>query len=178
MSMSPGEYDRMAALEGAMWWYHGLHRQVNDALVRYRSELGDVLDAGCGTGGTLLSIARTFPGARLHGLDIAEQACAYTRSKTGASVAVGSVDALPYPDGSFDAVVSCDVLGYAIDVDAAVAGFHRVLRPGGLCVLNLAAYPWMLSYHDRAVGQVRRFTRTEAVALLQRHGFRPIFASY
>jgi hypothetical protein len=45
-------------------------------------------------------------------------------------------------------------------------------------VLNLAAYPWMLSYHDRAVGQVRRFTRAEAVALLRRHGFRPIFASY
>ncbi|HRF78785.1 MAG TPA: hypothetical protein PL070_01730, partial [Flavobacteriales bacterium] len=77
-----------------------------------------------------------------------------------------------------DALVSCDVLGYRIDVDAALAGFHRVLRPGGICVLNLAAYQWMHSYHDTAVGQVKRFTRPEGVALLRKHGFKPIFASY
>lgn len=178
MSMVPAEYERMAALEESMWWYRGLHTNIVNALVRHAPGMGAVLDAGCGTGGTLKAIARAFPQATLHGLDISEQACAFTRSKTGASVAVGSVDALPYADGAFDALVSCDVLGYRIDLDAAVAGFHRVLRPGGLCVLNLAAYPWMLSYHDRAVGQVRRFTRKEAVDLLRIHGFQPIFASY
>ncbi|HNR54948.1 MAG TPA: class I SAM-dependent methyltransferase [Flavobacteriales bacterium] len=178
MSMVPEEYERMAALEDSMWWYHGLHHNVVNALRRFQPEARDILDAGCGTGGTLSAIKQAFPDAMLNGLDIAEQACDFTSSKTGASVTVGSVDALPYPDASFDALVSLDVLGYAIDLDAAVAGFLRVLRPGGLCVINLAAYQWMLSYHDRAVGQVRRFHRREALALLHRHGFQPIFASY
>ncbi|MGV3638637.1 MAG: class I SAM-dependent methyltransferase [Flavobacteriales bacterium] len=178
MSMVPEEYERMAALEDTMWWYHGLHANVVNAIKKYHGAVKDVLDAGCGTGGNLKAIARAFPDARLHGLDIAEQACAFTRTKTGAEVVVGSVDALPYTDGRFDVLVSADVLGYRIDVDAAMAGFYRVLRPGGVAVINLAAYQWMLSYHDRAVGQVRRYTRGEVVALLRRHGFQPIFASY
>ena len=178
MSMVPEEYERMAALEDTMWWYRGLHVNVVNALRRFQPGVKDILDAGCGTGGTLGAIERAFPKARLNGLDIAQQACDFTHAKTGASVAVGSVDALPYPDASFDVVVSSDVLGYAIDVDAAIAGFNRVLRPGGLCVINLAAYQWMLSYHDRAVGQVRRFHRREVLGLLRRHGFQPIFASY
>lgn len=178
MSMVREEYERMAALEETMWWYHGLHTNVVNGIRRNQPGMRDVLDAGCGTGGTLKAIARAFPGARLNGLDISAQACDLTRHKTGASVTVGSVDAMPYTEGSFDVLVSCDVLGYRIDVDAAVAGFYRVLRPGGLCVINLAAYQWMLSYHDRAVGQVRRFDRKEAEALLRSHGFQPIFASY
>ncbi|MBL7951189.1 MAG: class I SAM-dependent methyltransferase [Flavobacteriales bacterium] len=178
MSMVPQEYERMAALEETMWWYHGLHTNVVNALQKHAGHLTTLLDAGCGTGGTLKAIARRFPQARLHGLDIAEQACAFTREKTGATVTVGSVDALPYTDASFDALVSCDVLGYRIDVGATLHGFHRVLRPGGICVLNMAAYPWMLSYHDKAVGQVRRYTRSEAEGLLREHGFRLIFASY
>jgi ubiquinone/menaquinone biosynthesis C-methylase UbiE len=178
MSMVSAEYERMAALEGSMWWYQGLHANVVNALSLHAPKLHALLDAGCGTGGTLQAIARRFPSVALHGLDISEQACAFTKGKTGASVSVGSVDALPYSDTSFDAVVSCDVLGYAIDLDAALQGFHRVLKPGGICVINLAAYQWMLSYHDRAVGQVRRFTRDEAAARLRAHGLQPIFASY
>lgn len=172
------EYQRMAALEESMWWYHGLHTNIGNALLRHAGGLQNVLDAGCGTGGTLKAIADRFPHATLCGLDISEDACAFTRMKTGAEVTVGSVDALPYGDAEFDALVSCDVLGYDIDVDAALAGFRRVLKPGGVCILNLAAYQWMLSYHDRAVGQVRRFTRSETTQLLRQHGFRPIFASY
>lgn len=178
MSMVPAEYERMAALEETMWWYHGLHANVVHALRKHAPNAGRILDAGCGTGGTLKAIGQHFPQARLSGLDIAAQACEFTRAKTGASVSVGSVDALPYADGAFDALVSCDVLGYRIDLDAALAGFHRVLAPKGICVLNLAAYQWMLSYHDVAVGQVRRFTRADATGLLREQGFRVIFASY
>ncbi len=178
MSMVPAEYERMASLEETMWWYHGLHTNIVNALRTYAPGAREILDAGCGTGGTLKAIARQLPQAALHGLDIAPQACEFTKAKTGASVTVGSVDALPFADGGFDALVSCDVLGYRIDLDATLAGFHRVLAKEGICVLNLAAYQWMLSYHDKAVGQVRRFTRGNATALLREHGFRVIFASY
>jgi SAM-dependent methyltransferase len=75
---------------------------------------------------------------------------------------------MPYPDGAFDVVVSLDVLD-SDDVapERAVAEFRRVLKTGGLLILNVAAYPWMLSYHDTAVGQSRRFTLREVRGLLE-----------
>jgi len=176
--MESVEYALMEEVEETMWWYHGLHANILGAIGKYAPSPDDLLDAGCGTGGMLKAVRDRYPSSRLHGLDISEQACIATRAKSGASVVRGSVDALPYADRSFDAVISSDVLGYDLDVDAAVRGFFRVLRPGGRAILNLAAYQWMLSYHDRAVGQSHRYTRSSAKELLLRHGFRITFASY
>jgi SAM-dependent methyltransferase len=176
--MHPQEYLLMQEVEDSMWWYEGLHSNVIDAIRSTRRTSGKLLDAGCGTGGMLKVIKRHLPDLELYGTDISEQACEATRNRTGATVSQGSIDALAYGDQSFNVVISCDVLGYPIDVDAAVAGMYRILAPGGTLILNLAAYQWMLSYHDKAVGQVRRFNRKEAIALLRKHGFRIGFASY
>ena len=50
--------------------------------------------------------------------------------------------------------------------------------PGGILVLNLPAYSWMLSRHDAAVYNVRRYTRGRIARLLRSAGFRPLYASY
>jgi ubiquinone/menaquinone biosynthesis C-methylase UbiE len=42
-----------------------------------------------------------------------------------------SVEALPFPDGSFDVVVSNGVLNLVPDKDLALREIARVLRPGG-----------------------------------------------
>lgn len=176
--MQSVEYTLMEEVEETMWWYHGLHANVIDALARSAPPSGSLLDAGCGTGGMLRVIRARFPRMDLHGLDISEQACSAARAKTGADVVQGSVDAIPHPDRSFDAVISLDVLGYDLDVDAALGHFFRVLVPGGHVVLNLAAYQWMLSYHDKAVGQSHRYTRSAAIRLLRKHGFAIRSATY
>lgn len=151
--MESVEYTLMQEVEETMWWYHGLHANILNTLARYAANAGSLLDAGCGTGGMLKMIHGKFPAMRLHGLDISEQACITARAKSGAEVLLGSVDALPHPSQAFDALdPSLDVLGYDLDMDAAVSGFFRVLKPGGHAILNLAAYQWMLSYHDKAVG--------------------------
>lgn len=178
VGMESVEYTLMEEVEETMWWYHGLHANILGALSKYAPGTVDLLDAGCGTGGMLKAIHERFPSARLHGLDISEQACIAACVKSGASVVLGSVDALPHTDGSFDTLISLDVLNYDLDLDDAVRGFFRVLRPGGYAILNLAAYQWMLSYHDRAVGQSHRYTRTGARELFERHGFRVMFSSY
>ncbi len=178
LGMESVEYTLMEEVEETMWWYRGLHANILGALSKYSPGTIDLLDAGCGTGGMLKAIREQFRTARLHGLDISEQACIAARAKSGASIVAGSVDALPHADGSFDTVISLDVLGYDLDVDAAVRGFFRVLRPGGHAILNLAAYQWMLSYHDLAVGQSHRYTRSGARELFERHGFRVTFCSY
>ena len=176
--MESVEYTLMQEVEETMWWYHGLHANILNTLARYAPNAGSLLDAGCGTGGMLKMIHGKFPDMRLHGLDISEQACITARAKSGADVLLGSVDALPHADQSFDALISLDVLGYDLDVDAAVSGFFRVLKPRGHAILNLAAYQWMLSYHDKAVGQSHRYTRSGAINLLKKHGFEVRSATY
>ena len=94
-------------------------------------------------------------------------------------IARGSINALPFADNSFDAVVSADVLCHsAVDPPVALTELKRVLRPGGLLVMNLPAYQWLLSAHDRHVHNVRRFTAPETAMLLRQAGFDRVRARY
>lgn len=158
--MREDEYRRLDEVDESLWWLVGLRQLILALIARHGpGQHFTLLDAGCGTGGMLKRIGAAFPQAELHGLDYAEDACAFARQKTGAAIRSGSVSALPYPDASFDVLVSLDVLGSDNLKPAQVIGeFRRVLRPGGVLILNLAAYQWLLSYHDRAVNQTRRFT--------------------
>lgn len=171
--MEPVEYDRMDAAEDRLWWYRGLHANLLDALRDGDLPAGaPLLDAGCGTGGLLARLVRAAPGRPMVGLDRFERAAARARAKAGVPVVVGSVDALPFPDATFAAIVSADVLCHrSVDPARALREAFRCLAPGGLLVLNLPAFRWLASYHDRRVHSVRRFDRAEVRGLLADAGF-------
>ena len=173
------EYRKMAEVEDAMWYYRALHRIVATALGRAALPArAAVLDAGCGTGGLLRRLRADRPEWALAGLDFSPLACDLARERTGLTVTEGSVTALPFAAESFDAVVSCDVVCQVEDPAAALREFHRVVRPGGVVVLTMPAYRWMYSYHDRAVGNLRRYSRAETAELLRAAGFAVEYASY
>lgn len=175
--MEPDEYDRMDRVEDAMWWYRALHARVIDAVRLNPGKPGlPLLDAGCGTGGLLRRLAEGLPGRALAGIDVSEKAVRRARRKVpGAAVAVGSIAALPFADGRFGAVVSCDVLCHRlVDERAALAEIRRVLAPGGVVVLNLPAHRWLHSAHDRRVHNARRYERAELRRLLEEADLRPL----
>jgi len=182
--MEDAEYDLMHGVEDRMWWFRAVHARLLDACAGLPG--GDdapVLDAGCGTGGLMARLigAGTVAGHRraVVGLDVEPRACAYARGKTGAPVAAGSVDALPFADRAFAAVLSVDVLCHrAVDEGRALAEFRRVLRPGGLLVLNLPAFEWMRSAHDERVHTARRYTRAGLATRLRAAGFSGVVARY
>lgn len=174
--MDPAEYTLMDAVEGRMWWYRALHARLCDALGFAQ---GRVLDAGCGTGGFLAVLANKRPDISRFGVEWDHAAARRARGKSGAAITQGSVNALPFRAASFDAAVSADVLCHAaVDPAMAAAELWRVLRPGGRLVVNLPAYQWLLSAHDRRVRNARRFTAASAAALLRDAGFREIRARY
>ena len=159
-----------------MWWFAALHANVLAACRRHAASGASVLDAGCGTGGLLARLAAA-PSAI--GIDADAGACARAAAKSRRPVCAGSIDALPFADAAFSAIVSADVLCHrGVDERRALEQFHRCLGAGGILVLNLPAYRWMMSRHDAAVYNVRRYTRRGVIALLRDAGFRPLFASY
>jgi SAM-dependent methyltransferase len=164
-----------------MWWFATLH--ANLALLCRRMEghrAGrKLLDAGCGTGGLLARLSRVLPDRDAIGLDADPFACERARAKSGRPVCTGSVNALPFADGVFGAIISADVLCHdGVDEGAALAQFHRVLGERGVLILNLPAYSWLMSAHDKAVANVRRYTRRRLVRLLEGAGFRVLLATY
>lgn len=165
-----------------MWWFAATHANL---LLLHRRTSGaaaaekPLLDAGCGTGGLLARIAARYPGRTVIGLDADPLACARAAAKSARPICAGSVNALPFADAAFGAILSADVLCHRdVDERAALAQFHRCLLDGGVLILNLPAYPWMLSRHDAAVYNVRRYTRSGVARLLDAAGFRLLFASY
>ena len=123
-----------------------------------------VLDAGCGSG-------RNLPYFLTHGFDVfaidadagAVAAVAGLFSRLAPAllpdqVQQGKVDALPWPDGSMDAVIASAVLHFARDerhFRAMVHELWRVLAPGGLLFARLATSITIEASIDRPVGRVR-----------------------
>lgn len=173
------EYEHMARAEERMWWYRAVHARVGTLLdIAVPDRGAPLLDAGCGTGGLLARLAAAGR-TDLSGLDLEPAALAHARHKSGARLACGSVAALPYSSHAFAAMTSVDVLYHrAVDEGAALAEARRCLRPGGILVLNLPAYAWLVSAHDRAVHGARRYTRTGARGLLEASGFTVLRATY
>ena len=97
-----------------------------------------ILDLGCGTGTLALLIKRTEPEAELFGLDADPEMLVRARAKAeegGLRIRFeeGLSDRLPYPDASFDQVVSTLFFHHLTpDVKARTAAeIRRILRPGG-----------------------------------------------
>ena len=166
--MSPEENDIMRSVEDHYWWYQALRPHVVAALEPAVPDFS-LLDAGCGTGGMLKVVRQKFPAANLTGVDQSTHALELTAARgTGAKLLPASVQELPFPDNSFNFVLSLDVLS-AIGLDDSLAAheMHRVLRPGGRLVLNVAALEFLKGAHDCAVDADRRYNRRQLQTLLE-----------
>jgi ubiquinone/menaquinone biosynthesis C-methylase UbiE len=120
----------------------------------------DALDVGSGTGFLALELAAR--GHRATGIDFAPAMVARARDKAAAQgLAVrfeqGDAEQLPFPDGSFDLVISRHVLWTLPHPDAALDEWRRVLRPGGrLAIIDGA------QYNDATAPPQRENARTSA----------------
>ncbi len=177
--MQADEYRKLAETEDRMWYFRALHRRRAHWLAQLLPPgSARVLDAGCGTGGFIKGLRTTHAAWQVTGVDLSPMACGLARERSGAEIIEGSITALPFADGTFDAVTTGDVLYHIEDVGAALREFARCVKPGGVVLVNEPAYRWLWSYHDEAVESKHRFTRPELVALFRAAGLEVRFASY
>ena len=122
--------------------------RLNGLLEGYLPKRGDgqrLLDVGCGTGHHLMQFRER--GFDVTGVDGSEGMLEVARANNpGIEFAVSDVEALPFPDQSFDLVICIEVLRYLPHFSKCVREMGRVLRPGGVClttatpILNLNGY--------------------------------------
>jgi SAM-dependent methyltransferase len=177
------DYADMYALEESLWWFVGMRevtRSLLDPVCR-QGQVRDILDAGCGTGGMLNWLERYAGGGKVAGVDLSADALAFCRGRGLRDVARASVTALPFAEATFDLVTSFDVLvqlhGEGSD-ELAMREMFRVLRPGGVAFVRVAAYEWMRSGHDEALGTQRRYKLPQLVERMESAGFRVRRATY
>ena len=125
----------------------------------------DLLDVGAGTG--FLTVMAAQLGHRPTGLDLTPAMLEGARRRAAAAqVRVtwreGDAMALPFPDASFDAVVSRHLLWTMPDPTQALQEWIRVVKPGGHVLWFDAVTPgpaWLSAARRRAAGLLRRLQR-------------------
>jgi SAM-dependent methyltransferase len=96
------------------------------------------LDAACGTGNLAVIAARA--GCAVHGLDIASNLIAQARrrartEKLDITYTEGDAEAMPYPDATFDVVVSMFGVMFTPQPQRIAEELERVTKPGGLIAM-------------------------------------------
>ncbi len=171
------QLDRQWRLASTHWWLVETKRLAASTLDRHLPPHARVLDAGTGVGGLAGLIGGT---GRVVAMDLSSAALRLAQQSGLARLVRATVESLPFADGAFDGVASLDVLYHqAVGDDLqAVRETARVLRPGGILVMTLPAYFWMMSAHDVAAGTSRRYTRRRVRALLVEGGLVPLHVTY
>jgi ubiquinone/menaquinone biosynthesis C-methylase UbiE len=187
--MRAEDYAELYALEDDLWWFAGM-RAISAALLDPLCAPGRdrlILDAGCGTGANLEWLAHYAGGGRVVGLDLVSTALRFCRARRDSGSAranpalvQASVTDLPFADHAFDLLASFDVLGQLPDAgdEQALGEIRRVLRPGGIAFIRVAAYQWMRSDHDAALGTHRRYSLGHLSAKVEGAGLRVVRATY
>ena len=112
---------------------------------------GRVLDAGCGGGGTALSLAEEAGFAV--GLDLDARfrgtgtRLAGERKIDAVAFVQGDGTRLPFRDGSFDVVFSHSVIEHVGSAEGYLRECHRVLRAGGILYLSTAPFLSLAGAH-------------------------------
>ncbi|MEV6844943.1 class I SAM-dependent methyltransferase [Actinoplanes sp. NPDC051411] len=154
--------------------FRKLHdRVVADAVAAGLPDEARVLDVGTGPGRIPRAIADRRPEWTVDGVDLDPRMIAYAQERDLArrvGFSVGDVADLPYPDDSFDLIVSSMSQHHWTDVEGAMTSLKRVLRPGGRLwiydvrfVLRRATRAARISFQDVRTQRIRAiYARLEA----------------
>jgi len=168
------EYDIMAKLEHEFWWHQGSEK-IFQAILCQGVKGALVLNAGCGTGRLTDWLEKEN---KVIAVDINKKALGYCKRKGHKNLIRANVNELPLKQ-KFDLVVITDVLYHkGVCIEKTLSEINRVLKKGGLLLLNEPAFEFLRSSHDRAMETQKRFTKGEIKRLLEKNGFEIIKLTY
>lgn len=120
-------------------WYRAAYCRTGEDLS------GEILELGCGRGEFAIWLANKVPTIRVTGVDFSLSAVmlAQTRIAGGSRAVrfvVGDVQCLPFPDSSFDWILSCECMEHLPRPQMMAVEMFRVLKRGGRFCLTTENY--------------------------------------
>lgn len=175
--MKDVEIKRMAEFELGYWWFVGRRRVVETVLkkeLENKSEL-KILDLGCGTGQTALSLEKF---GVVYGTDRSFSALKYSFQNGLNKVVESDSYHLPFKENTFDLVTMLDVLEHVKNDLRALKELKRVLKKNSMILITVPAYQFLWSEHDIALSHYRRYNSHGLAIVLKEAGFRISRISY
>jgi ubiquinone/menaquinone biosynthesis C-methylase UbiE len=163
--------DRASRADAIAQLKRGLRRQGRTSPI--------ILEVGCSSGFLLRDMRAQVPEAMLIGSDfIAGPLEALHRAMPDLPLLQFDLVQCPLPDQSIDAVVALNVLEHIEDHEGALRQIFRILRPGGVAVIEVPAGPHLFDVYDKLLMHWRRYRLGELVDLARRCGFEVCRASH
>ena len=135
-------FNRWASTYDRHWMQRIIFDPIQRAVLQLAEEEvgnpGAILDVGCGTGRLLRSASQRFPGAKLLGVDAAIEMVKQAQKSTPDGTIQfqqATAEELPFPDGSFDLVISTMTFHHWQNQGRGAAEVARVLTPDGRWLL-------------------------------------------
>lgn len=168
--METSEYELLNRRETTYFWHVGRREILREALRRHVGAASEfnILDIGCATGGNIF-LLREF--GNVTGLDCSDDALVFARRRGVPRLIKADATSIPQGDGAFDMITGLDIFEHVEDDERALREAFRVLKPGGIFLVTVPAYPWLFSAHDKFLHHVRRYARADMVQKCQRAGF-------
>ncbi len=157
-------------VEDHHWWYRGRRRIIRAELDRLPvPRPADVLDAGCGSGRTLLELVDY---GRVSGIELDPDVATVARDRGLGEVLQGRLEELPWTEERFDLITCLDVIEHTPDDQRTLRELRRVCRPGGFLLVTVPAHQVLWSAHDEYNHHYRRYSRRSLRRAAEASGWR------
>jgi SAM-dependent methyltransferase len=130
-----------------------------------------IMEVGCSAGHLLADMHRSLPNATLTGGDYTLGTLVKLGEKMpGIPLVRFNLAASPLPSNSYDAMVLLNVLEHIEDDIAAASHIARMLKPGGVAVIEVPAGPELFDDYDRQLQHFRRYTLQGICGVVEQAG--------
>lgn len=163
-------YQLISAIEGKHFWF-----RARNELIAQRSSGRTFFEVGYGTG-IVLSLFQSL-GFIVSGTDVNPQAQKIASKRIGRKLFRRSIYSFS-TIATYDVVGAFDVLEHQSREEAFIQACRRLLKRGGILLINVPAGKWLWSTLDQDAGHKRRYEANELKALLGKEGFRIIYLTY
>nr|MCU0270767.1 class I SAM-dependent methyltransferase [Acidimicrobiales bacterium] len=165
----------LAALEDTSLWFRGRNLLITRVLETH-THTTEILEVGAGNGTVSAHLANE--GLDVIAIEPSIEGARNAHAK-GVPVSIAALlEKLQLPDRSVPCVGLFDVIEHLADESKLLTEVHRVLEPGGTCVVTVPAFPSLWSQADEHAGHFRRYRRRELDRTLGNAGLQRRFSSY
>ena len=174
--MNPDFYEEYFQHENSHWWFRWRFDMISGVVESIaKGRKLNILDAGCGTGQMTKLLEEH--GTAI-GLDMAPEAIKYAKLRGVKHLVQGSITDPPFREGSFDCVVSLDVIEHVENDVQILNGLREIVKPGGHLIVTVPAFQLLWSEHDVINQHKRRYRVPQLRRLAEEAGFEVERISY